>query len=269
MLDAWPTACEGGAIADGELWAIVAEGQVRTLLQPIVTLKSGTVVGYEALSRGPRGSRYEAPDNLFSASRRSNLLFSLERVCRRKALLAKNRFLGKEHRLFLNVDPQVIIEARHQADITKEVMSSLGISPSEVVLELTERTPINDYPGFARALEKYQKHGYQVAVDDVGAGYSNLRLVAEARPDFIKVDMSLVRGIDEDSTKQALLETLVSLAEKMKARVVAEGVEKAGEFETLMRLGVDSVQGYFVARPDETPPPVSEEAMSLLRRHRA
>lgn len=248
-----------------ELWEIVSEGHVRTLLQPLVSMNTGNVIGYEALSRGPRGSRLESPEQLFAASRHANLLFSLERVCRRKALIAKSRFMNKEQLLFLNVDPQVIYEAQHQADITKEVMATLGIEPREVVLELTERTAITDYKGFARALAHYVHHGYQVAVDDVGSGYSNLRLIAEVKPDYIKVDMSLVQGIDQDTTKQALLETLVSLAGKVSASTVAEGVETADELRTLADLGVDHVQGYFLARPGEQPPSVSAEAADLLR----
>lgn len=251
--------------AERELWDIIIGGSIRTFLQPVVDIKGGRILGYEALSRGPEGSPLETPDRLFSVGRQSNLLFSLERVCRRKALLAKSRFLGSQQSLFLNVDPQVVHEARHQADITKEVVTTLGIDPGEVVLELTERTAISDYVAFARALEHYTQHGFRVAVDDVGAGYSNLRLIAEVKPDFIKVDMSLVRGIDADPTKQALMETLASLAGKVSARVVAEGVETAAELRTLAALGVSLAQGYFLARPSETPPCLTADALAVLR----
>lgn len=248
-----------------ELWDIISTGRVRTLLQPVVPLDGGPVIGYEALSRGPAGSPLEFPDKLFSAGRDANLLYSLERVCRRKALLAKNRFLSKEQILFLNIDPQVVYGADYQADIAREVMSTLGIEPEEVVLELTERFQITDFQGFAAALERYLGHGYKVAVDDVGSGYSNLRLIAEIKPDFIKVDMSLIRNIDKDETKQALLETLVSLARKVDAAVIAEGVETAEELAVLVSLGVGFAQGYFLARPAETPPEVSREAIAVIR----
>lgn len=251
--------------AEQELWDIIIGGSIRTFLQPVVDLKEGKILGYEALSRGPAGSPLETPDHLFHVGRQSNLLFSLERVCRRKALLAKSRFFGSRQSLFLNVDPQVVHEARHQADITKEVVTTLGIDPGEVVLELTERTVISDYVAFARALEHYTQHGFKVAVDDVGAGYSNLRLIAEVKPHFIKIDMSLVRGIDSDPTKQALMETLASLAAKVNARVVAEGVETAAELTTLASLGVTLAQGYFLARPSESPPSLNPEALQVLR----
>lgn len=262
MLDDESTPEQGDI--EQEIWEIVASGNIRTLLQPVVDLKKGRVLGYEALSRGPSGSALESPDKLFAAGRKTNLLFSLERICRRKALLAKSRFLKKEQILFLNIDPQVIAEAKHQANITKEVMAALGIEPEEVVLELTERTVITDYTVFARALQTYLNYGYRIAVDDVGSGYSNLRLIAEVKPDFIKVDMSLIRGIDTDKTKQALLEMLVSLASKVSARVIAEGVETASELVTLVSLGVELAQGYFLARPSESPPEVSEEAAATI-----
>lgn len=247
-----------------ELWQIISEGRVRTFLQPIAAVRTGAVIGYEALSRGPVGSLLESPDKLFFAGRRANLLFSLERVCRWKALLAKNRFLTKGQALFVNMDTQVLSDARDQAHLVEEVMGALGITPSEVVFELTERAVIRDYAGLARAVTKYVELGYRVAVDDVGAGYSNLRLIAEIRPHFIKVDMSLIRGIDTDQTKRALLETMVSLAEKVEAAVVAEGVETAGELKTVRELGVGFVQGYFLARPAENPPTISSEAVRLL-----
>lgn len=249
---------------EAELWEIVTTGQVRVLLQPVVSLAEPMVVGYEALSRGPRGSALEMPEKLFHVGRASHLLYSLERVCRRKAFLAKSRYLRQGEYLFLNVDPYVVYHASFQADITREVTAALGIDPQEVVLELTERSVISDYFHFARALFHYTNHGFRVAVDDVGAGYANLRLIAEVKPDFIKVDMSLVRGIDADQTKQALMETLMSLAKKVGARVVAEGVETAAELRTLLRLGVDCAQGYFIACPAETPPEVSPEARAIL-----
>ncbi len=258
---------ESATVEAGEearLWEIVTTGQVRVLLQPVLSLAEGRVVGYEALSRGPSGSPLEMPERLFAVGRTSHLLYSLERLCRRKAFLAKSRFLRRGEYLFLNVDPYVVYHASHQADITREVTAALGIDPREVVLELTERSVINDYFHFARALFHYTGHGFRVAVDDVGAGYANLRLIAEVKPDFIKVDMSLVRGINADQTKQALMETLTALAGKVRARVVAEGVETAAELETLIRLGVDCAQGYFIACPAETPPPVSREAHEVL-----
>lgn len=249
-----------------ELQEIIDGEQLRVLLQPVVSLSDGSVRGYEALTRGPRGSRLESPDRLFSTGRRTNLLFALEQICRRYALLAKQRFLSREEYLFLNVEPEIINEPRQQAEIHREVLGTLGIEPGEVVLELTERTVINDYPSMARALDRYIELGFKVAVDDLGAGYANLRLIAEIQPTFIKVDMTLIRGIDGNPRKQALLEVLSTLAEKVNTCLVAEGVETAEELRTLASLGADYAQGFYLARPDENPPRVAPAILASLDR---
>lgn len=261
LIDASPD-CDIGR----ELREIIDAEQLRVVLQPVVDLRNGSVRGYEALARGPRGSRLESPDQLFSTGRRVNLLFALEQVCRRYALLAKRRFLSREEYLFLNVEPEIINEPRLQAEIHREVLSILEIEPGEVVLELTERMAIDDYSRVARAIEGYIDLGFKVAVDDLGAGYANLRLIAEVRPDFIKVDMTLIRGIDSNPRKQALLETLSILADKVDARLVAEGVETDAELRTLASLGADYAQGFYLARPEENPPRVAPSVMTALAR---
>ncbi len=253
-----------GEEAKPRIWEVVSGGLVRVLLQPVVELPSGRTVGYEALSRGPEGTPIESPEALYGLGRKQSLLFSLERLCRRKALLAKSRFFPAGLYLFLNVDPQVVYEARHQADITREVVASLGLRPEEIVLELTERTAIPDYEAFSRALGLYLKHGFLIALDDVGSGHSNLRSIAEIKPHFLKVDMSLVRGINEDGAKRAVVEAVAALADKINARVVAEGVESPAELRTLFSVGVRLAQGYFLARPEETPPSLSPSARAVL-----
>lgn len=247
-----------------ELQEIIREEQVRVLLQPVVSLSDGSVRGYEALSRGPRGSRLESPERLFSACRQVDLLFALEQVCRRYALLAKQRFMARNEYLFLNVEPEIINEPRQQADLHQEVLGALGIQPEEVVLELTERSAINDYPGMARALDRYIELGFKVAVDDLGAGYANLRLIAEIQPTFIKVDMTLIRGIDGNPRKQALMETLCVLSDKMDACLVAEGVETVEELRALASLGADFAQGFYLARPQENPPRLAPSVLAAL-----
>lgn len=253
-----------GEEARPRIWEVVSGGLVKVLLQPVVELPGGRIVGYEALSRGPEGTPLESPEALYGLGRKQSLLFSLERLCRRKALLAKSRFFPSGLYLFLNVDPQVVYEARHQADITREVVVSLGLRPEEIVLELTERTAIPDYESFVRALELYRRHGFLIALDDVGSGHSNLRSIVEIKPHFLKVDMSLVRGINEDGAKRAVVEAVAALAEKINARVIAEGVESLEELRTLYSVGVRMAQGYFLARPEETPPSLHPQARAAM-----
>lgn len=118
-----------------------------------------------------------------------------------------------------------------------------------------------------RTLEHYRSQGYQVAVDDVGAGFSGLYSIAEIRPDFIKIDMSLIRNIDSNPARQAVVESLVTLAGKINCRVIAEGIETQNELNTLLALGVHYGQGYYLARPAFPKPNVSPEVVTYIRRY--
>jgi EAL domain-containing protein (putative c-di-GMP-specific phosphodiesterase class I) len=121
--------------------------------------------------------------------------------------------------------------------------------PRQVVIEITERTAIKDYPAFRERLRAFRDRGYRFAVDDAGSGYAGLGSIANLEPDFIKLDISLITGIDSNPIKQRLVETMVRFANHQGAKVIAEGVERAEEFNTVKRLGVHLVQGFFINEP--------------------
>jgi EAL domain-containing protein (putative c-di-GMP-specific phosphodiesterase class I) len=122
-------------------------------------------------------------------------------------------------------------------------------NPHRVVLEITERTAIKDYPKFRERLQGLRQMGYRFAVDDAGSGYAGLGSIANLEPDFIKLDISLITGIDTNFIKQNLVETMVKFANDHGAKVIAEGVERAEEFMTVRSLGVHLVQGFFLHKP--------------------
>lgn len=229
--------------------------------QPIVDLRSGDILGWEALARGPRQSHFHSPAALFDFAEEVGSVFDLEKVCREQAIRQLGSII-KGQKLFLNIHPRTLGDPSFSAGETRRVLKGYGLEPDNVVFEITERHSIRDFTLFHRTLEHYREQGYRVAIDDVGAGYSGLWNIAELRPDFIKVDMSLVRGIDSNPVKRALLETLIALADKIGCGIIPEGIETDAELSSLLSMGAHYGQGYYLARPDFPKPLPSADLIS-------
>ncbi|MFS2125046.1 bifunctional diguanylate cyclase/phosphodiesterase [Pseudomonas sp. Pseusp97] len=239
---------------------ILAHGDLHCLFQPILSLSERRLVGYEALTRGPSNGPLHSPLTLFSIARSSGRLSQLELLCRRKAC-ARFRDLKLEGKLFLNVSPESLLEPTHQPGRTLQLLQTFGISPSDVVIELTEQTPIEDFTLLDTALHHYRAMGFSIALDDLGAGYSSLRLWSELRPDYVKIDRHFIEGIHLDAVKREFVGSILKMAHASRAQVIAEGIEIAEELAVLSEMGVDLVQGYLLGRPNETPP---RDARALL-----
>jgi len=244
------------------LGLILAQGDLHSLFQPIVCLSERRILGYEALSRGPSNSPLHSPLTLFAAARHAGRLSELEQLARRTACQAF-RDLKLEGKLFLNVSPESLLEPAHQPGRTLKLLQSLGIPPSQVVIELTEQAPIDDYALLQTALHHYRAMGFSIALDDLGAGYSSLRLWSELRPDYVKIDRHFIDGIHQDAVKREFVESILKMAKVSRAQVIAEGIELIEELSVLAEMGVDLVQGYLLARPQENP---SRDARALLPR---
>jgi EAL domain-containing protein (putative c-di-GMP-specific phosphodiesterase class I)/GGDEF domain-containing protein len=239
---------------------ILAHGDLHCLFQPILSLSERRLVGYEALTRGPSNGPLHSPLTLFSIARSSGRLSELELLCRRKAC-TRFRDLKLEGKLFLNVSPESLLEPTHQPGRTLQLLQTFGISPSDVVIELTEQTPIEDFSLLDTALHHYRAMGFSIALDDLGAGYSSLRLWSELRPDYVKIDRHFIEGIHLDAVKREFVGSILKMAHASRAQVIAEGIEMAEELAVLSEMGVDLVQGYLLGRPSETPP---RDARALL-----
>jgi EAL domain-containing protein (putative c-di-GMP-specific phosphodiesterase class I)/GGDEF domain-containing protein len=211
---------------------------------PILTTDTGEVFGYEALARGVMRS-LRSPDVMFEVAAEADLIWELSRLCRSRAIEGMTSWLTDQQLLFLNVDPHDF------SDPTFEALEV--VDPERVVIEITERTAIKDYPKFRGRLQAFRDRGFRFAVDDAGSGYAGLGSIANLEPDFIKLDISLINSIDTNFIKQNLVETMVKFAEEHDAQVIAEGVERAEELETVKQLGVPLVQGFFLHRPDLVP----------------
>jgi EAL domain-containing protein (putative c-di-GMP-specific phosphodiesterase class I) len=225
----------------------IFEESITSVYQPIVRLSDRRPIGYEALTRGPVGTGLENPLTLFMVAEDADLEFELDALCRRRAL---ENATGLEAglKLFVNILPTSIHHPDFESARMRETFEALGIAPSNVVLEISERQAISNFHIFREAIDHFSKLGFGIAVDDIGAGYSSFEAAMELSPDYLKIDMSLVRGIDDDPQKQELLRGLQSLAGKMNATVIAEGIESSSELETVRSLGIECGQGYLIGR---------------------
>ncbi|WP_447590241.1 bifunctional diguanylate cyclase/phosphodiesterase [Aquipseudomonas campi] len=231
---------------------ILAHGDLHTLFQPIVSLSERRILGYEALTRGPSNSPLHSPIALFSVARKVGRLSELE-LASRKSAFRRFRDLHLTGKLFLNVSPESLLETNHQPGRTLKLLQDFGIAPERVVIELTEQTPIDDFTLLDTALHHYRAMGFSIALDDLGAGYSSLRLWSELRPDYVKIDRHFIDGIHQDAVKREFVGSILKMAKASRAEVIAEGIELVEELAVLSEMGVDLLQGYLLARPQEQP----------------
>ncbi|MBD9398178.1 bifunctional diguanylate cyclase/phosphodiesterase [Pseudomonas sp. PDM11] len=245
------------------LGQILAHGDLHSLFQPIVSVAERRILGYEALTRGPSNSPLHSPLTLFAAARQTGMLSELELACRKSAC---RRFSEQQldGLLFLNVSPDSLLDANHQPGRTLKLLQTYGIAPSRVVIELTEQSPTDDFYLLDTALHHYRDMGFSIALDDLGAGYSSLRLWSELRPDYVKIDRHFIDGIHRDAVKREFVGSILQMAKASRAKVIAEGIELEEELAVLCEMGVDLLQGYLLCRPQETPPTDARKMLPAL-----
>ncbi|MCQ4240552.1 bifunctional diguanylate cyclase/phosphodiesterase [Stutzerimonas stutzeri] len=231
---------------------ILAHGDISSLFQPIVSLSERRIVGHEALTRGPSDSSLHSPINLLAAARHGGRLNELEMLCRENACRRYSQ-LHLQGRLFLNASPETLLDASHKPGRTLKLLQQYGIPAEKVVIELTEQMPTDDFELLDTALHHYRNMGFSIALDDLGAGYSSLRMWSELRPDYVKIDRYFIDGIHRDAVKRGFVESILKIARASQAQVIAEGIELPEELNVLADMGVDLVQGYLLGRPEEKP----------------
>ncbi|MBU1418755.1 MAG: GGDEF domain-containing protein [Proteobacteria bacterium] len=221
--------------------------------QPIVCLGNQTIYGYEGLIRGPVNTLLHSPTMLFDAATKCGYLAELDFLCREIVIKQFSR-LNLPGRLFMNIDPVSILHENFRAGKTLELAEEAGIDCSRIIIELTETHPVDDMALMQKVMTHYRDMGFRVALDDLGAGYSGLKLWSAIKPDIVKVDRHFIQGVDEDRTKQQFISTIMKTATSMGCRVITEGVETEKEYATVRNLGVELVQGYYFSRPKPMPP---------------
>ncbi len=239
-------------------WLLEAlrEDRLTTHFQPIVFADDpGRVLAHECLLRGVSADgSLIPPGDLYAAARDADLLFQLDRAARLTAIReAKGLGLGEDSALFINFNPTSVYDPAYCLRSTFAAASAVGLCPQQIVFEIVESDHIADIPHLVRIAETYRRSGFRVALDDLGSGYGSLNLLHQIRPDFIKLDMAMVRGVGNDSFKGILVAKLLEMAREMGVQTIAEGVETESEYEWLRRHGADFLQGYLIARPASPP----------------
>lgn len=250
LTDSYTREVEDGSERIARLRDIIEREDVRTLVHPIFDLQTMDVIGYEALSRGPEGGEFERPDKLFAVAYDADLVLRLERLCRKRALQAAAG-MKDDRLLFVNVEPEAIADPQLRDVVTSTLLAESALPSNRVVLEITERAAITDFCAFRATLEYVRALGFRVAIDDAGAGYGSLQCLAEVRPEWLKIDLSLINGVDTDEVRATLVESLVTLAERVGAELIAEGIETVEELEALRAMGVKYGQGFLLALPSD------------------
>ena len=226
-----------------------ALGQLWVAFQPIVSWSDRQVHGYEVLMRSDEGA-LPRPDQILGAAERLGRLLELGRSVRAHTAVAL-ACLPADSTLFVNLHPIDLNDPELYKD------GPLTGIASRVVLEITERASLEAVTSLSQRLLHLRSLGFRLAVDDLGAGYAGLTSMAHLEPEYVKLDMSLVRGIDEMPTKQKVVQSMAHLCEDLGMQVVAEGIETAAERDVLRASGCGLLQGYFFARPESHPPSVN------------
>ncbi|MGZ4453125.1 MAG: sensor domain-containing phosphodiesterase [Nocardioides sp.] len=233
-----------------ELDHVLAHGRIRAVYQPIVELASGTVVGYEALARGPQGSSLERPDHLFSAARDAGRVADLDWACRTAALAgAEAAGLGSPYTLFINVEPAALATPMPAAFA---LLAERLAGRLPVVVEFTERALAADPAGLLAAADEARGFGWRIAVDDIGAEPASLALMPFLAPDVLKLDLSLVQQRTTIEVAE-VISAVNAQAERTGATVLAEGIETPEHERLAIEMGARLGQGWLFGRPGELP----------------
>jgi len=221
---------------------------IFSVYEPIVDVHTRTVFGYEALARGPEGTELHSPAGLFGAAVEHDLLFPLDCLCRESGLRGAVDFPA-ETKLFLNVLPTSIHDPNFEESRLIRTLEECKLSPSDVVFEISEQESIDNFIAFREMSDRYRSFGFQFALDDTGSGYAGFEELIELQPEFIKMDRSMVSGVDLDPARQEVLTALLTVAKKMGAQVIGEGLDTLEELAMLGELGIHFGQGWLFGQP--------------------
>lgn len=233
---------------------ILRHRRITPLFQPLFALATNSIYAYEALARGPEGSPLHLPDPLFTAAKQAGQLGALERLCQDCAI---RRFeqLQLPGRLTINIDPLALIDGGHVERQLSHLLTETGVGPERIILELTEHSRIDRCAELKQAVRECRDMGFSIAMDDLSAGYSNLRLLSDLEPDFVKLDKYFVSRLDIDAVARDFVRTIVTLARRVHCQVVAEGIETEAQLKHIRDLGIEYAQGYLLGRPTAQPSP--------------
>lgn len=242
-------------IKSEEFKGLIQKQKITTVFQPILSLNENQTLGFEILNRPEPTSFFPTTDKFYDYVGQSETVFMVEAFLRDLSLerYSEQVKYTQNHDgklVFLNIQPQVLADSTYRSGKTLELLSKYNLSPSQIVLELTEKEAVVDYSRFEKIIDNYRQQGFRVAVDDAGTGYNSLKTLVYLKPEFIKIDKSLIRNIHNNPAQQHLVELLLEFAAQSKTDVIAEGIENLSELTFLQELGVSYGQGYALGKPN-------------------
>lgn len=236
-----------------ELIYILKHRRLVTYFQPIIDIKNNCIYGYELLSRGlKKDGTIMPPFEMFTLASESGLTFNLDRQARETAIISAARENIKE-KLFINFLPSVIYNPHVCLTTTIDLINKYDFKPENITFEVVESEEIRNTDHLSNILDFYREKGFCIALDDLGSGYSSLNNLGKLHPDYIKIDLEIIRDIHKNQLNQAIFEALMAMARTTNIKVLAEGVETKEELDFVVSRGVDFVQGYYFAKPTEKP----------------
>ena len=245
------------AAVKGEwLVEMMREGRLTTHFQPIVEARNpdGAIFAYECLLRGlDADGEMVGPGVMFEVAEAAGLLFNLDRDARATSIRRAAEY-GIESNIFINFNPTSIYDPVYCLRSTMKVFEETDLRPEQVVFEITEGQRVKDPRHLLNIIDYYRDAGFRIALDDLGAGYSSLNLLSQLKPDFVKLDIELVRDVGMDPYKTQVAAKILELANSLDVSIVAEGVETEEEWRWLGEHGADYLQGYLFAQPASPPP---------------
>lgn len=233
-----------------QMMEILKNREIKAVFQPIVSLKNGTVYAYEALSRITLKQCSFRIGEAFEIAQEMNCLWALEKLCRVNSIKMSSE-KPKHAKLFLNVDPNIIHDSDFKSGVTGVKLKKYNLDCNDIVFEATERSAIQDMDTFQKSLNHYRQQGFSVAIDDVGSGYSGINRIFEINPQFIKIDMEIMKDIARDERKRSFVAALAQFATDSQIALIAEGIETEEQLEVAVSLHIDYAQGYYFAKPSE------------------
>ncbi len=242
---------------------IIKGKEIRPVFQPVVSLKNGSVFAYEAFSRITLKKCSFGISEAFDIAGEMKCLWAFELLCRKSSVKAAAD-KPQNAKLFLNLDPEIILDPDFKSGLTAEKLEKNDIDYGDIVFEAAESLAISNMDLFKSALENYRGQGYGVAISNVCSGYSGINLIPQVNPQYIKIDAKIIRDIDKDEMKRSYVSALSQFAGDLGIPLIAQGVESYGQLKTLIGLKIDYAQGFYIAKPSEKFVKISHEVRKQI-----
>ncbi len=233
-----------------QLTTLLTPGVLSTCFQPIVEEKCGQrrLHAFECLTRGPAGTNFESADVLFDYARRKGAEAAMDRICSAAALTNGAALLPNE-RLSINVHASTLGRDAGFVDDLTALLAAFDVETHRVIIEIIEHAPALNHRLFLDAVDSLRGRGFRIAIDDVGLGHSNFRMIVDCIPDYLKIDRYFITNVHRDARHAAVVDDVVAFAARLDVRVIAEGVEDPEAHRFLCSAGVELFQGYLYSRP--------------------